>query len=954
MNIRRNKTLSLVCLLLIFLITIHIGTSTVLAYNMLKDQTIYESSSVETITSGVTLEKNIRFTNNGWLNINIMKVDLKDPFILIDSLINEPVIKKTETARNLATTRGAVAAINGGFFNLMNPVEFAYPDGMVVKSGSILSASTEFNMYNDSMATFSISHTGQLLYDYWKTNVSILKIDGTSFPVNGYNKESIHDYCDITVFDRRWGAMSLGNSRYSDLTEIIVDKGVIVEVRTGLPPVEIPEKGFVIVSRKDGAQRLKSNLAYGETVGLDIQTLPDWKSIKTAISGSAILVHEGVIPPKFSFDISGRHPRTAIGSTKDGNQLLLVTVDGRQNKSIGLTQQEMASLMLELGAFNAINMDGGGSTTMVARKPGTLELNVTNSPSGGFERKISTALGVFSAAPQSPLDGLIVELEDSNVFINTTRQLTVKGYDQYHNPVSVDRNSIAWSVEGVEGIFTENTFIPTSAGAGVIKAAVDGVSGEYKINVLDFPVQLMLNEKFTRMQSGSKMQLIIDGKDQDGFHAYLNPNDITWTVHGNIGTIESGLFTSLGQGMGYIQASLGDLSANCAVSVESETFKYIDNFEKPNAVFLSYPSGLEGGYEISNEQSHSGNYSGKLSYDFSESTEGTRAAYMYYENGIALEPDTKIIGMWVYNVRPNDSWLRAMVRDTSGKMHYITFADRLKDFTGWKYVEASLDEINAPAKLERIYVAQINDIPDMGTIYIDDLSVSSGSSSEAVSIPDDFIVKDDDLKSVDFIENDHSFRFSVFGISREPSNLLERVLQKSYLERINKYLQATAIVGSVPDDIKSKLVIPLISTSSGWQSHDIKDSRFIQLDMSKNGLRSTDPQQWHWFLNQLETAPGQNIFIFLPHGLENFNDKYESDLFSQILSDYTVNQGKKIWVFQKGQSNMSYNENGVKYLFTAGLDQEGIAPDNTEFAKFILVTVQNDEVTYELKTIINE
>jgi exopolysaccharide biosynthesis protein len=951
---KRKKILfGIVCFMLMFSVSAFAGVNSAGAVDSFLSRIIYETKSIETITQGVTLEKVVRFTDNGWLNINVMRVDLTNPYIVLDTLINGQEISKTETVRDLAAGENAVAAINGGFFNGMSIPGYAYPDGLAIKSGTLLTASTEFNLYNDSMATFSMGFNGQISFDYWKTEVRILKVDGTVFPVNGFNKESTHQYCDITVLNRKWGPMSPGNTRYPDMTEVVVDKGVVVEIRTGMPPIEIPEKGFVILSRQDGAQRLTSSLSYGDTVSLDIKTSPDWKNIKTALSGSAILVKDGKIPAQFSFNIDGRHPRTAIGSTEDGKQLILVAVDGRQNMSIGLTQTEMAALMIELGAFNAINMDGGGSTTMVARTPGGNELEVTNSPSGGFERKISTALGVFSTAPMSSLAGVVIKSRDSNIFAGTSRHFTASGYDEFFNPVEIDQSQVQWSVEGVEGLFENGIFIPTTAGTGIIRAQIGEVTGEYPIKVLNSPSQLSLNEYFLRMKPGSSIQLVIDGKDQDGFHAYIAPEDVTWTVHSNIGTIQDGLFTATGQGMGYIQASLGDLTVNCAVSVESDTFKYLDDFEKPNATFLSYPSGLEGGYEISTEQSHSGKSSGKLTFDFSSSIRGTRCAYVYFsQNGIPLEPDTKTIGLWVYNVRPNDSWLRAMVRDASGTIHYITFAERLNDFIGWKYVEASLEDVSNPAYLERIYLAQINDIPDMGSIYIDDLSISSGVSSESISIPVNMVVEDKDRKSVDYIPGENSFRFSVFGISREPSSLLERLLQKSYLDRINKYLEATAAVGNVPEDLKSKLVIPIIATTKGWQSHDIFDSRFIQLDVSKNGIRATEPMQWHWFLDQLETAPGKNIFIFMHSSLDSFSDKYEADLFQQILTDYIVNRGKRIWVFQKGSNNFSYNESGVKYLFTAGLDQEGIAPDNTDNAEFILVTVQEDEVYYEIKPII--
>ena len=88
-----------------------------------------------------------------------------------------------------------------------------------------------------------------------------------------------------------------------------------------------------------------------------------------------------------------RNPRTAIGKTADG-KLLLVTVDGRQSKiSVGMSLYSLADLLLELNAIDAINLDGGGSTTMVVKQ------KVVNKPSDQTgERPVSDAILVLSPA----------------------------------------------------------------------------------------------------------------------------------------------------------------------------------------------------------------------------------------------------------------------------------------------------------------------------------------------------------------------------------------------------------------------------------------------------------------------------------------------------------------------------------------------------------------------------
>lgn len=133
----------------------------------------------------------------------------------------------------------------------------------------------------------------------------------------------------------------------------------------------------------------------------------------------------------------------------------MVAVDGRQADSIGMTMEELALFMQEIGAYNALSMDGGGSTTLAAREPGTVDIAVQNNPSDGVQRRIPNGIGVFSLAPPSPLAGLYIETKDTNIFANTTRAFTVKGYDQYFNPVMIEPEEVTWRIEGVEGSFLE-------------------------------------------------------------------------------------------------------------------------------------------------------------------------------------------------------------------------------------------------------------------------------------------------------------------------------------------------------------------------------------------------------------------------------------------------------------------------------------------------------------------
>ena len=108
-----------------------------------------------------------------------------------------------------------------------------------------------------------------------------------------------------------------------------------------------------MVTKKAGVHLFNSNFKIGETIRFEIKTVPDLSKIQTALSGGGVLVNKGAVPSTFTHDVTGVHPRTAIGITKDGTNVIMVTVDGRQQGKKGMTLTELANLMNRVGAYNA-------------------------------------------------------------------------------------------------------------------------------------------------------------------------------------------------------------------------------------------------------------------------------------------------------------------------------------------------------------------------------------------------------------------------------------------------------------------------------------------------------------------------------------------------------------------------------------------------------------------------
>lgn len=145
--------------------------------------------------------------------------------------------------------------------------------------------------------------------------------------------------------------------------------------------------GFVVF----GNDRMEIKLP-----GSQITAADDW--MEQLVSGRRRLVDEGVPMSADGTELCDlRHPRTAAGFSEDGRTLYLAVVDGRTTVSVGMTCPELGTLMAELGAWTAINLDGGGSTTMWVAGEG-----VVNSPSDGGQRVVGNHLGIHATGVGDP------------------------------------------------------------------------------------------------------------------------------------------------------------------------------------------------------------------------------------------------------------------------------------------------------------------------------------------------------------------------------------------------------------------------------------------------------------------------------------------------------------------------------------------------------------------------
>ncbi len=338
----------------------------------------YANTTERMVIPGVIYGHQRRADSFGPNIVNYLVVDTRDTGIEMKLALAQNRVFGSEHVSAMGERLGAIAAVNGAFF-----AGDGRPLGVFMIDGELISEPyanrTALGLGANCLVMDAVSFEGALIQE----DGSILAM------VTGLNRPRLQD--EIIIYTPHYGSQTRTNSFGLEVT--VVD-GVVTAILAGNSP--IPSNGVVVSGHGLNKTKL-SSLQVGDALQVNLQLTPAWmeEGVEQIIGGGPRLVRDGNLwitgeEEKIRADVTqGRAPRTALGITSDG-RLLLVTVNGRQpNISVGMTLAELGNLLRELGAVQAMNLDGGGSTTMVIRNL------VLNLPSDGKERPVSNAIVIL-------------------------------------------------------------------------------------------------------------------------------------------------------------------------------------------------------------------------------------------------------------------------------------------------------------------------------------------------------------------------------------------------------------------------------------------------------------------------------------------------------------------------------------------------------------------------------
>ncbi|MBR4056838.1 MAG: phosphodiester glycosidase family protein [Oscillospiraceae bacterium] len=264
--------------------------------------------------------------------------------------------------------------------------------------------------------------------------------------------------------------------------------------------------------------------------------------VQEAIATFGDLIRDGEV---IASDASDRASRTAVGITASGKVVFMV-LDGRQGDlSCGGNMKEIAQIMLEAGCVVAVNLDGGGSSTYVAREPGATELSVVSKPSDGISRSVSTSLMMVSTAPSSTaFDHAVVESDYTYFTENSTGAFAATAVSATGNVVDMPEGA-AWAVsdEMIGSVDADGIFTAKAKGSVYVQLKIDGnVVGSKQVHVVD-PDNVYFEKAALNAIYGEPKDLPVKAV-YEGKAVAINEADVTLSVaNETYGTIDGFTFT---------------------------------------------------------------------------------------------------------------------------------------------------------------------------------------------------------------------------------------------------------------------------------------------------------------------------------------------------------------------------------------------------------------------------
>lgn len=676
----------------------------------------------------------------GPLNFDILKIDLTQAGIHLETVKGMDRLLQLERTSSMSARydkegHRVIAGTNGDYWNTTNKVLLhnQISNGEIVNKEKNTSGAGLF-MINGSNTPYIGRHNVLLMK-------GVLKI-GENTPLNIDSFNIINYTSGVVLYNSYVGAQTPVPSGITQLVVSPVDgwkvndttECIVNSISTG-GALNIVKGSAVIAANGSSASYLEQAVV-GEKVKIYnyVQASPI-NNITQAIGGSESIIINGVKQNFTSGSAAVKHPRTVIGYTQDQRYLYIVTVDGRQNDwSVGMDLNEMGTyLKNRFNLYQAINLDGGGSTTMVVHG------EVKNRFSDPTERTVCNGIFVVNTNPPGPLNKIKISPDKVYMQGGTTMQFSGSGFDQYSSSVPFPE-PINWTCSSGLGVINESGLLNTLADAtdGYVYAKSGSVLDSVFVEIVKI-TSLKSIPGIVNLRTGQSQVMIVKPYDSYGnFVELINPL-YTWEVEGEIGSITGqGVFTAEKKGMGKIIVTYKNASDTVEAFVDTPVYALIDDF-------IGYHSYSLAGIGVNLSEcsltfdgfvSTSTPTSGKFVYSYL--TGGTSSANLLCEIPVSGNPDSLLLHVYGNGM---GHWLRVELYDKNNKKFTLNLTEENPGINwsdSWRTLRSAFKDaipqfpgtVEFPVTIKKITLSEADDLKkDKGVIYLDDLQVYYGDGS---------------------------------------------------------------------------------------------------------------------------------------------------------------------------------------------------------------------------------
>ncbi len=649
------------------------------------------------------------------------------------------------------------AALNGDFFSMQTGV----PSGIMIDGGRLIST-------DDTKYALGFLENGSAIIGKPSISMTVTNLTsgGTAKRIDHLNKLPTIWGVYMVTEDFASTTMTAAES-----IELVIElegelkasgsvEGTVKEIVTDKYNIEIPEGCAVItVSESWETYSQFTDFKKGDRIRIDTECAEIWDRIVTAIGGGDMILEAGVMPDGIIDEDHEKtvNPRTVVGLKPDGG-VVFFAVDGRTSASRGLKIEDVSAVMAELGCTYAMNLDGGGSTTVMVKPSGSAETAYVNTPSDGSYRSVANGLLFLSAkGPDGKPAALKVSPNMPYILRGSTIDFTAEALDSAYLPVEATfaKGSLitAFAEDYPEDIGWVNDCSFTAGligGEYHLRVTNGDISGDVSVMVVDKLDDLTVKPEALQIKPGTLLKLDVKA-EADGRVLHSTPGSFYYTLNGthvvpdpeaypnamiicDLGYLDkNGNFQSFGgeyEGEVEIGVWFDEFVRYVNVKVSDESH-LISDFEDETAIdgfTLSAPTGEA----LVAHAAHGYNSLHGLEIGFSYETENqSKVMELALNEPLTLSQDAESIKMWIYGY--GDGVVSASVQDEDGNVYDLSYKIT-KDYAkqlGWREITAEIPESLKSGTLQLTSLLNVNHTGTASQSYvIDDAIIYFGRESE--------------------------------------------------------------------------------------------------------------------------------------------------------------------------------------------------------------------------------